>query len=43
VCDRTSTALAAGLEVAPTMFPGGHTGFVDDPEAFATRLRAVML
>jgi hypothetical protein len=42
VCDRTSTALAAALGVTPTMFPGGHTGFEDDPEAFAGRLRALL-
>jgi pimeloyl-ACP methyl ester carboxylesterase len=42
VCDRTSTALATGLGVPATMFPGGHTGFVDDPEAFATRLRPLL-
>ncbi|MGK8522535.1 alpha/beta fold hydrolase [Nocardia asteroides] len=40
-CDRTSRALAAALDVAPTVFPGGHTGFVDDPAAFATRLREI--
>ncbi|WP_433557125.1 alpha/beta fold hydrolase [Pseudonocardia xinjiangensis] len=42
ICDRTSTALAAALGIAPTRFPGDHTGFVDDPERFATRLRAVL-
>ncbi|MEU1849464.1 alpha/beta hydrolase [Streptomyces sp. NPDC019990] len=42
VCDRTSRALAAALDVEPVMFPGGHTGFVDDPDAFATRLREVL-
>ncbi|WP_280259780.1 alpha/beta fold hydrolase [Nocardia abscessus] len=40
-CDRTSRALAAALDVAPTMFPGGHTGFADDPAAFAVRLREI--
>lgn len=39
VCDRTSRALAAELGVAPTMFPGGHIGFADDPVAFALRAR----
>jgi len=24
------------------MFPGGHTGFADDPAGFARRLRAVL-
>jgi pimeloyl-ACP methyl ester carboxylesterase len=42
ICDRTSTALAAALGIALTRFPGDHTGFVDDPERFATRLRAVL-
>ncbi|TDD18684.1 alpha/beta hydrolase, partial [Kribbella turkmenica] len=35
LCDRTSTALAAGLGVEPTRFPGDHTGFADDPAQFA--------
>lgn len=26
----------------PTMFPGGHIGFADDPDGFVTRLRAVL-
>ncbi|HEY0804902.1 MAG TPA: alpha/beta hydrolase [Pseudonocardiaceae bacterium] len=38
-CDRTSRELTTALGVEPTMFPGGHTGFVEDPDAFATRLR----
>lgn len=42
ICDRTSAALAAELGIAPTMFPGGHTGFADDPEAFDIRLREVL-
>ena len=42
VCDLTSNALAKELDTVPTMFPGGHIGFVDDPEHFATRLRAVI-
>lgn len=42
LCDRTSTALAAELGIEPTMFPGGHIGFVEDPETFATRLRLVL-
>jgi pimeloyl-ACP methyl ester carboxylesterase len=43
LCDRTSRALATALGVEPTMFPGGHTGFEEDPVAFAARLRAVLL
>jgi pimeloyl-ACP methyl ester carboxylesterase len=42
LCDRTSRALAAGLGVEPTMFPGGHIGFLEDPRAFAARLREVL-
>jgi pimeloyl-ACP methyl ester carboxylesterase len=42
VCDRTSRALAAELGIEPTMFPGGHTGFAEDPAGFAARLRAVL-
>ena len=38
VCDRTSRALAAELGIEPTMFPGGHTGFAEDPSGFAVRL-----
>ncbi|MEU6187971.1 alpha/beta hydrolase [Nocardia sp. NPDC047038] len=41
-CDRTSRALAAALDLTPTLFPGGHTGFVDDPGAFADRLREII-
>ncbi|TWD79154.1 pimeloyl-ACP methyl ester carboxylesterase [Kribbella amoyensis] len=42
LCDRTSRALAAGLGVEPALFPGDHTGFAEDPEPFAARLRAVL-
>ena len=42
VCDRTSRALAAELGIEPTLFPGGHTGFADDPAGFAARLRPVL-
>ncbi|RKT53992.1 alpha/beta fold hydrolase [Saccharothrix australiensis] len=42
LCDRTSRALAAGLGVEPTPFPGDHVGFAEVPEAFATRLRTVL-
>jgi uncharacterized protein (DUF1800 family) len=34
VCDRTSRALATVLGTEPTMFPGGHTGFAEDPAGF---------
>ncbi|MEU5692858.1 alpha/beta hydrolase [Actinosynnema sp. NPDC020468] len=42
LCDRTSRALADGLGVEPTSFPGGHVGFAEDPKAFAERWRAVL-
>lgn len=42
LCDRTSRALAAGLGVEPTMFPGDHIGMVEDPAAFEVRLREVL-
>jgi pimeloyl-ACP methyl ester carboxylesterase len=42
VCDRTSRALAAELGIEPTMFPGGHTGFAEDPAGFAARLAPVL-
>ncbi|MRH90576.1 alpha/beta fold hydrolase [Nocardia sp. SYP-A9097] len=41
-CDRTSRALGAALDIEPTMFPGDHTGFMEDPEAFAKRVREVL-
>lgn len=33
---RTSTALVEPLGTVPLTFPGGHSGFVDFPEGFAT-------
>jgi pimeloyl-ACP methyl ester carboxylesterase len=42
LCDRTSRALASALGTEPTRFPGGHTGFAEDPDGFATRLRSVL-
>ncbi|MGP3926992.1 alpha/beta fold hydrolase [Streptomyces sp. 8N616] len=42
LCDRISRALASALGIEPTTFPGGHTGFVEEPDAFATRLREVL-
>jgi len=42
LCDRTSRTLASALGTEPTMFPGGHIGFLEDPDGFATRLRAVL-
>jgi pimeloyl-ACP methyl ester carboxylesterase len=41
-CDRTSRALAAELKIEPTLFPGGHGGFMEDPVRFAARLREVI-
>jgi hypothetical protein len=42
LCDRTSRALAASLGTEPTIFPGGHIGFVEDHVGFAARLRSVL-
>lgn len=42
LCERTSTALAAAPGIEPARFPGGHVGFTEDPDGFATRLRAVL-
>lgn len=42
VCDRTSAALAERLGIERATFPGDHTGFVDDPDGFATRLRDLL-
>jgi pimeloyl-ACP methyl ester carboxylesterase len=42
LCDRTSRALAAELGTEPTVFPGSHIGFVEDPAAFAARLRELL-
>lgn len=39
LCDRSSRALAAALALEPTMFPGDHIGFADQPDAFAVALR----
>ncbi|HET6295061.1 MAG TPA: alpha/beta hydrolase [Kribbella sp.] len=41
-CDRTASALAAELGVKPALFPGDHTGFADQPDVFAARLREVL-
>ncbi|OPC78027.1 alpha/beta hydrolase [Embleya scabrispora] len=42
LCDRTSRALAGALGSEPVLFPGDHTGFVDDPARFTTRLRELL-
>ncbi|MHA7135335.1 alpha/beta fold hydrolase [Oerskovia turbata] len=42
LCERTSSALADLLGVAVERFPGDHTGFVDDPEGFAQRVRVAL-
>lgn len=42
LCDRASRELATALGTQPAMFPGGHTGFVQDPGGFAARLRSVL-
>ncbi|WP_017603283.1 alpha/beta fold hydrolase [Nocardiopsis alkaliphila] len=38
----TGLALAARLGSTPTVFPGGHAGFVTHPVGFADRLRGLM-
>lgn len=38
----TALALAERLSVAPIMVPGGHSGFVTHPTAFAHRLRQIL-
>ncbi|MFI9504337.1 alpha/beta fold hydrolase [Nocardia sp. NPDC052566] len=43
LCDRTSRALGRLLDIEPTAFPGGHGGFMEDPTAFAARLRAILV
>jgi hypothetical protein len=30
------------IGVDPVLFPGGHTGFAEDPAAFEPRLREVL-
>jgi len=42
LCDRASRALTAALGTEPVLFPGGHTGFAEDPAAFALRLRPLL-
>jgi pimeloyl-ACP methyl ester carboxylesterase len=42
LCDRSTRALAGRLGLEPTLFPGGHTGFLEDPPAFAARLREIL-
>ncbi|MEC3956527.1 alpha/beta hydrolase [Nocardia sp. CDC153] len=41
-CDHTSRALCRELSLEPTMFPGGHGGFMEQPDAFAKRVREVL-
>lgn len=41
-CDRTSRALGGELGIEPTLFPGGHAGFMEQPDAFAERVREVI-
>jgi pimeloyl-ACP methyl ester carboxylesterase len=42
LCDRASRALATALGTEPAMFPGGHTGFAENPGGFAARMRSVL-
>lgn len=39
LCDRACRVLASDLGVEPVPFPGGHTGFADDPAGFAPALK----
>jgi clorobiocin biosynthesis protein CloN7 len=40
---RGAAALAAKLDTPLVDFPGGHTGFIEYPDAFASVLRRVLL
>ncbi|NIH87730.1 alpha/beta fold hydrolase [Amycolatopsis granulosa] len=42
ICDRTSRALATLVGIEPAPFPGDHTGFASQPDAFAARLRELL-
>jgi pimeloyl-ACP methyl ester carboxylesterase len=42
LCDRSSRALGDALGIEPTMFPGRHVGFAEDPAAFEPVLRRVL-
>jgi len=42
LCDRTSRTIATELKTEPSIFPGGHGGFMEDPTGFADRLREVI-
>lgn len=42
LCDRTSRRLAQALNIHPTMFPGDHVGFTEQPEAFAAAVRDIL-
>ncbi|HJE61154.1 MAG TPA: alpha/beta hydrolase [Nocardiopsis listeri] len=42
ITDRTTRALAELLDTVPVVFPGGHGGFMEDPDAFAGVLREVL-
>jgi len=39
---RTALALAEQLGTVPVSFPGGHGGYIDQPAAFAEKLRPVL-
>jgi hypothetical protein len=40
---ETAVALAEGLGTPPVTFPGDHVGMFSQPEAFAARLREVLM
>jgi pimeloyl-ACP methyl ester carboxylesterase len=43
LCDRTTRALAHGLGCDVVEMPGDHTGFVDEPAAFAAEVRRLFV
>ena len=42
VCDNTARALATELQLTPTIFPGDHTGFTNEPHKFANSVRETL-
>jgi pimeloyl-ACP methyl ester carboxylesterase len=39
---RAAVAVAERLGTPPVTFPGGHDGFLGEPDAFAATLRTVL-
>lgn len=42
LCERISFGFAEALSTEAVTFPGGHLGFLDDPQGFAATLRGVL-